>query len=456
MPLRETYYHPDWDNGIQASAMGANGYNDPAERRTFEQAWMRATCWRGSPHYYDALADIAAHAGLVSGMAARDALVYYMGFYYGHEATPETEPMLLRYARQYLDWPTDWAAWEDNDESFVYPERRDDAVLPHHQEGCTCRVCVPCGCRQPHCTNCNPDGPPPGSCDCIRCIPPELDDQGDNDDWTPPEIPEPIPGRCRFGVEVEFNGGDRHSISVALQRAGIACLDQGYDHSVQRYWKMTTDSSVSGGECVSPILSGSDASIEQARHVLRIVKDGGGSTGRNVGLHVHLDVTPFGTPELKALAHNLRRAQMFFAGFCPDHRYNREGIGEGWAKLMDDRQWDAIQNWVAEISPIEIHRSRENRSGSCPTERYVAFNFNSLLTYGTIECRLLGHTLNTIKFRTWVRTLQAVMEASRQRKRMPRGDILAWLMQFGLEQEHADHFRDVVTRRGNEQFLLAA
>lgn len=454
MPLRETYY--TLDDGMVAPTW--DGHADPADRRTFETAWMRATRWRGHRYWADALPDIAAHAGLISAMAARDALVYYMGFYYGHEATPETEPMLLRYARQYLDWPTDWAAWEDNEASFLYPERWEDEDIPHHQEGCTCRVCVPCGCREPHCLNCFPDGPEPGSCNCRQCQPPEMDDQGDNDDWFPPEIPDPIPGRCRFGVEVEFNGGDRHSIAVALQRAGIACLDQGYGHDVQRYWKMTTDSSVTGGECVSPILSGSDASIDQARHVLRIVKDNGGSTGRNVGLHVHLDVTPFGTPELKALAHNLRRAQMFFAGFCPQHRYERDdqGFSDGWAKLMTDQQWDAVQNWVSEISPIEIRRSRENRAGSCPTERYVAFNFNSLLTYGTIECRLLGHTLNTIKFRTWVRTLQAVMEASRQRKRMPRGDILTWLGQFGLEDEHAAHFRDVVTRRGNEQFLLAA
>lgn len=454
MPLRETYYTPD--NGYVAPTW--DGHADPEDRRTFETAWSRATCWRGHPYYDDALADIANHAGLISAMAARDALVYFMGFYYGHEATPETEPMLLRYARQYLDWPTEWAAWGDDAGHFIYPEGVIDQDLPHHQEGCTCPVCVPCGCRQPHCESCNPDGPPPGSCACRICRPPEMDDMGDEDDWAPPEIPDPVPGRCRFGVEVEFNDGDRHSIAVALQRAGIACLDQGYGHDVQRYWKMTTDSSVTGGECVSPILDGSDASIDQARHVLRIVKDGGGSTGRNVGLHVHLDVTPFGSPELKALAHNLRRSQMFFAGFVPKHRYDRdeEGYSDGWAKLMSDSQWDAIQEWVADISPREFRRSRENRSGSCPIERYVAFNFNSLLTYGTIEVRLLGHTLNTIKFRTWVRTLQAVMEASRQRKRMPRGDILAWLAEFGLEQEHADHFREIVTRRGNEQFLLAA
>jgi hypothetical protein len=454
LPLRETYYQP-------AGSPPLSIYADPSVRSTYETAWERATCWRNieDDQIVDALADIAAHASLVSGMAARDALVYYMGFYYGHQATPETEPMLLRRARQYLNWPSDWAVFDDTAEDFIWPTYY-DGELPGHSENCDCGTCRPCGCMRAHCANCYPDGPPPGLCDCRRCRPPEMDDMGDDDDWEgPPAMPDLVPGRCRFGVEVEFNNGDRHNISVALQRAGIACIDTGYTHEVARYWKMTTDSSVTGGECVSPILSGDDASIEQARHVLRLVKEHGGCTGKNVGLHVHVDVTPFGTRELKALAHNLRRSQMFFAGFCPDHRYKRPGdddSGDGWAKLLTDDDWDAIQEWVADISPIEVHRSRENRERSCPVERFVAFNFNSLLTYGTIEVRLLGHTLNTIKFRTWVRTLQAVMEASRQGKRMPRGDILAWLEQFGLEQEHADHFREIVTRRGNEQFLLAA
>jgi hypothetical protein len=143
---------------------------------------------------------------------------------------------------------------------------------------------------------------------------------------------------------------------------------------------------------------------------------------------------------LKALAHNLRRSQMLFAGFCPSHRYGRDGEpSDGWAKLLSDREWDILTEWVSNVSPIEVRRTRENRAGSCPLERYKAFNFNSLLTYGTVEVRLLGHTLNTVK-----------------RKRMPRGDILTWLTQFGLEEEHAMHFRCVVESRGNEQFLLAA
>jgi hypothetical protein len=453
LPLRETYYQP-------AGSVAQDHFNRPDQQSAYQRAWRRATCWRDTDeHIVDALADIAADAGLVSGFAARDALVYYMGFYYGHEATPETEPMLLRYARRDLGWPTDWLddLPEDTAPYFIWPDFW-EGDLPSHPEECDCNECRPCGCMRAHCGRCYPDGPPPGLCDCNRCRPPEMDDQGEVDDWAgPPDMPEPAPGRCRFGVEVEFNGGDRHNIAVALQRNGIACLDTGYGHEVQRYWKMTTDSSVTGGECVSPILRGDDASIEQARAVLRLVKENGGSTGRNVGLHVHLDLTLFGTPELKALAHNLRRSQMLFAGFCPSHRYGRDGEpSDGWAKLLSDREWDILTEWVSNVSPIEVRRTRENRAGSCPLERYKAFNFNSLLTYGTVEVRLLGHTLNTVKFRTWVRVLQAVMEASRQRKRMPRGDILTWLTQFGLEEEHAMHFRCVVESRGNEQFLLAA
>ena len=98
--------------------------------------------------------------------------------------------------------------------------------------------------------------------------------------------------------------------------------------------------------------------------------------------------------------------------------------------------------------------------GSCAGYRYTSgmvqwssFSF----TYGTVECRLLGHTLNTIKVRSWIRTLQAVVEASRLQQLMPEGtDVLTWLSEFGLDAEHADHFRSVVERRGNAHRLLAS
>jgi hypothetical protein len=448
LPLRESYY-----THRRAVIQWAN----PSDPETYTAAWARASQWRGLndvDEVTDALADIASHCGLPSGLAARDALVYYAGRYFGYEVTDDTEQALARYIRDMLRWPVGSLNSMGDDQNrasgYIRPEAGEP---PNHPDDCDCQTCSPCTCNEPHCENCHPDGVPEW-CRCRLCRPAVMDDESDDDDWPGlPAIPDPVPGRCRFGIEVEFNDGERSTIATRVQEAGIACTAVGYGHEITRFWRMTTDSTVSGGELVSPIMSGDDLSIEQVRHAIRIVKEHGGTTGRNVGMHVHLDVTPFHTPELKALAYNLQRAQDCFAAFVPVHRYDGS-IGCG-AELIDPCEWDSIHNWLDGVDPANRRRTNDNREESCPIQRYVSFNFNSLLTYGTIECRLLGHTLNTIKVRTWIRALQALVEVSRQELEVD-GDVLNFLTEFGgLESEHADHFRAVATRRGNEHMLAA-
>lgn len=362
--------------------------------------------------------------------------------------------------------------FDPSEDGYVPPTNPNED--DEHSDWCECQECDPCDCRERDCSNCWPDGyecgcgeahcddcfpdGPADWCECEDCTPTQTDDQDDEDEWRGlPAMPVVPPGRCRIGAEVEFNHRQgeyyRTDIANAIQRAGIACLSQGYTHEIARFWKMTTDCTVTGGECVSPIMSGGDDSIEQIREVIRIIKSLGGTTGRNVGLHVHLDVTPFRTSQLKALAVNLQKGQNFLASFVPEHRYDGSNMHGG--TLLDESEWDQIYEWLDDIDPTDYRRTVDNREQSCPIERSVAFNFNAILTYGTVECRLLGHTLNTIKVRTWIRVLQTIIEGSRLRHHMD-GDILAWLMEHGLEAEHADHFRSVVTSRGNERHLVTA
>lgn len=418
------------------------------------QAWDRAWMWRAEDDRLDAydvaraVADVADDIG--SDSVAETALAIGRGcglVEYGYATVQGHE---MNWAANFLGWPRTtfsnpdtYADWE--------PEENEP---PHHERGCDCDDCNPCECGDDHCERCSPDGP---NCDddCARCNPGrQYDDMGDDDDFEGlPEMPVAPPGRCRFGIEIEFNDGDRRGIMNALQRHGFGCLDLGYTHEVTRHWKMTTDGSVSGGELVSPVMSGDDASIEQVREAIRLVKQGGGTTGRNVGMHVHLDVTEFRTPELVTLVKNLRACENLLAGFVPSWRW--DGTRDVAAELLNSEEWDEIAEWIDSVNPLHRERTRANRGSAAPVTRYRSFNFNSLLTYGTVECRLLGHTLNTIKVRTWIRTLQAIIEACRQQVVLQPGDILTQLVDFGLETAYADHFRDVVTARGN-QYALAA
>jgi hypothetical protein len=218
---------------------------------------------------------------------------------------------------------------------------------------------------------------------------------------------------------------------------------------------MTSDSTVTGGELVSPILSGDDRSIEDVREAIRIIKQNGGRTGRNVGMHVHLDATPFRRRQLVAMAANMRAFEGVLTSFVPDHRYDRRGATNG--RRLTEVDWDCIENWIVHVNVANRQRSRTNRSSACPVSRASSFNFNSLLTYGTVECRLLGHTLNTVKVKVWIRVLQSIMRASRRRQVVPPGDGLEWLVTAqGLERDHADFFREVAEQRHKADRLIIA
>lgn len=335
--------------------------------------------------------------------------------------------------------------WDDEDDEpcpgeccYVGPDN--PTLDGEHSHWCECDDCCPCDCGDLDCSSCGDSGNI------------EYDDQDAVDDWDGrPDMPPAARGRCRFGIEIEFNQGNRRAMMPVLQRQGFAVVDLGYTHEITRCWKMTTDSTVSGGELVSPIMSGDDESIETVREAIRIVKQNGGTTGRNVGLHVHLDATEFRRSQLRAMAANMRAFEKLLSSFVPDHRLRGDG------SLIQAHSWDEIEEWITRINLSERARTSGNRSRACPVHRAHSFNFNSLLTYGTVECRLLGHTLNTIKVRTWIRTLQTIMSVSRRRLVVPAGvDGLDWLVQYGLEQEHADHFRVVAAQRGKAAMLTIA
>lgn len=297
-------------------------------------------------------------------------------------------------------------------------------------------------------------------CSCLSCRNRRLgdpeDDQGFNE-----ELPERPPatapeGRRRFGIEVEYNGGNRAEVVRHALNRGVAIAERGYTHETVQYWKLVDDSSVTGGEVVSPIMVGDDESIEQVLDVLRAVKQAGGRTGSNCGMHVHIDVTDFDRDALRTLAVNLQRTQRALEGFCADSRFNGENSHCEQFELHD---WDEIHEWLGDFSDsFSPHRSRDNREESCPVDRYKGLNFNSLLTYGTIEVRLLGHTLNTVKVRAWIRILQSLFVASMRGHKIRRGtDFLDWLAEHGdLDEWAATRYRDVMTSRSRPDDWLKA
>jgi len=223
----------------------------------------------------------------------------------------------------------------------------------------------------------------------------------------------------RFGIEVEFHRGTRRgqygqqqAIVDRLTDQGVNAQVERYNHDTQAHWKMTTDATVTGGEMVSPIMSGDNASLLEVREVIRAIKAEGGTTGKRVGMHVHHDITDFGPDQMIALVEIIEQAQDAILAFVPRSRHN--GSNTYGATRMYGRQFETLRGNIEthQLLPAAA-RSRLNRGSGCGVTRYTAFNFNSVLTYGTIEFRALGNTLNPIKVRTWIEVGQAIVALAR-------------------------------------------
>ena len=226
----------------------------------------------------------------------------------------------------------------------------------------------------------------------------------------------------RFGVEIEFNRGtggygQREAIVEEMTALGINAVVEHYNHTTRPHWKMTTDATVTGGELVSPIMAGDTASLDETRDAIRAVKNGGGATGRSVGMHVHHDVTDFTTAAMRErLIDALQASEVAMSKFIPPSRAN--GSTSCGAAMMSTGEWARVRNAVGSITPGSNPNGYHD-SGSSVT-RYRFWNVEGpMRKYGSIEARGLGGTLHAGKVRVWVRMGQAIVEAARQGVTLP-------------------------------------
>lgn len=257
----------------------------------------------------------------------------------------------------------------------------------------------------------------------------------------------------RFGIELEYNGrGTRYDVTANAQRRGLNVQTVGYGHDIVGYWKNTTDATVTGGELVSPIMSGSAESIEEVLEAIRAIKEAGGSTGRNVGMHVHLDANDFDRDALTRLVDTMQAVEGCLMAYVPTHRWDRSNTYG--ATRIGDYGWAQLRNAVTggSLYPAS-QRTRQARQGGCPVTRYSSVNWNSLLTYGTVEVRLLGHTLNTVKVRVWLEVLTALMRYVRNggclNGTATVSEFVEALRTAGLSRSTADRYVQECERRSN-------
>lgn len=218
----------------------------------------------------------------------------------------------------------------------------------------------------------------------------------------------------RYGVEIEFAQGrmrycqDTRTTAQALVERGIDAVAESYNHATRSHWKVTTDATVNGCEVVSPILRGAEG-WNQVKVVMEAIRSIGGTVDSTCGQHVHHDVTDFYTEAMVRLVSVLRRTQYALSGYVPVSRYNSGGACRG--DLIREDEWAHIER-CAVAGALRPGGDRSARE-SLAVSRYRFFNFNSVLTYGTVEFRAQGGTLNALKSRCWVAVGQALIEFAR-------------------------------------------
>lgn len=261
-----------------------------------------------------------------------------------------------------------------------------------------------------------------------------------------------------FGIEIEFNDGRsrelRYNDDIKSNVVRDACYRglnaelQHYNHSTTGMWKMVTDATVSGGEFVSPILRTNRDGFHQMREALRAVKAQGGVAGESQGMHIHHDVRDFTQDDMRRLVANLRQAEVAMLAYVPAYRY--DGRGSCRAVRINERHWNLLERAALDGS---LSPARGGNRGGC-WERYVSFNFNATLAYGSVEFRALGNTLNPVKIKTWVMVGAALIAFTKEGHtfdaEVTSEQMVERLVGVGLlPQDEATRFLSVVANRRN-------
>lgn len=217
-----------------------------------------------------------------------------------------------------------------------------------------------------------------------------------------------------MGIEIEFFGVSRERAAAALNAAGVQAQVQRYNHNTPRgFWKLVTDGSVtstgtgegSGIEIVSPPL----VREEMARQ-LKIVCDTLRAIGAKIdstcGVHVHHDANDLNAEQIKNVFRLYAKHEVSLDTFFPLSRRNGT-----WAKHVS-----RLMPTIERCATIEDMKSEIAGHDPRGMNRYHAINFCCYISYGTLEFRQHGASLNASKIMMWATVSQAIVAAAKRKR----------------------------------------
>jgi hypothetical protein len=220
----------------------------------------------------------------------------------------------------------------------------------------------------------------------------------------------------RFGVEIEAVGIGVSGAVAALDRAGVPVEAEGWRaHSARDYdradrVRVTTDASVYGGhEAVLPPVRG-DEGLVLLRSTMTALRNGGARVSGSCGMHVHVDANDLGSDGLLRLLDIWANAQTAVYSVVPRGRRSSQ-----WCPALSARDFANARQRIAAGEVV--------RGGRVLFDRYRGLNLDAYRTYGTVEFRIHGGTLNATKASMWVALVTALVEAAHRGVTVPAGDI---------------------------------
>lgn len=199
-----------------------------------------------------------------------------------------------------------------------------------------------------------------------------------------------------FGIEIEAYGVEMNRLASELNRNGIDCYVEGYNHSTRSHWKVVTDGSIHGNrafELVSPVLNGADG-IRQIEVVCRVLDELDAKVNKSCGLHVHHDARGYNDKQLVNVLKFYRRSEKDIDSFMPLSRRDNNGF---YCQSVNSALYQ-IENGVS------IHN----------LNRYCKVNLTSFYRHGTVEFRHHSGTVDFDKISNWVLFTALIMRAAKK------------------------------------------
>lgn len=206
----------------------------------------------------------------------------------------------------------------------------------------------------------------------------------------------------RFGVEFEAYNVPMQTLNNALNRAGVNCRVEGYNHrDSETSWKIVSDGSLSGNntfELVSPILKGEEG-IQELEKVCRVLNECGAKVNKSCGTHVHMDAQGMPLQTWKNIYKNYARLEDVIDAFMPASRRN-------------NTYCQTFKSYINLEARIDAARSLDGIASIFNHNRYHKINPVSYSRHNTCEFRQHSGTVEFEKISTWVRFLNNLIDYS--------------------------------------------